>query len=564
MMTRFQERKSSNRRGGRCASRSRFGWLVVLLLLGSLCAAPLGAQVPRLVVVIVIDLMGADYLERFRSGFGPGGFNRLLEEGAVFANCHYEHDATETAPGHSVLSTGSYPRENGIVGNGWYDRSRRQVVAAVADESYPLVGGAGAGRAGASPRALQGDTLGDRLRLARSESRVVAVSWKDRSAILLAGKNPDAAFWFDNNSEGFVTSTYYMASLPSWVDRFNREHRVASYRGREWKPLRGDAFEWRLEMPAGSQDRARFWSGLAATPFAVEMHFGLAQAATEAYRLGEDSSTDILWIGLSATDYLGHQLGPNSPEIGDMFLRIDRQLAEFFQFLHRRFGEAEVVVALSSDHGVASLPERTEAARLGGGRLDRGKLRQAIQDQLAARWGAGEWIEAYVPPGLYLNQELVRRRGLELEEVARAAGEAAMKHSGVIGYYTAGQLAAAGHDPVQRLFAHGYYPRRSGDVVLRYAPFVMEGAPGATPGSVYSYDRHVPLLLWGRPFRRGTFSDPASPADLAPTLAAVLKITSPALATGRVLSEVLVPSPQGAALEAGTSRRGGSSRKPST
>lgn len=518
-------------------SRFRFAWLLPACLAVSLGVAPLRAQNPRLVVVIVIDLMRADYLQRFRSGFGPGGFNRLLTEGAVFANCHYEHDATETAPGHSVLSTGSYPHESGIIGNGWYDRSRRQVVAAVADESYPLVGGAG--RAGASPRALQGDTLGDQLRQARRGSRVVAVSWKERSAILLAGKNPDAAFWFDNNAGGFVTSTYYMPSLPSWVEQFNRDHRIESYRGREWKPLRGDAFRRRLEMPAGSQDPATFWSDLAATPFAVEMQFGLAQAAIEAYRLGEDASPDILWIGLSSTDYLGHQLEPDSPEIEDMFLRIDRQLAEFFRFLRRRLGEAGVLVTLSSDHGVASLPERTEGAHLGGARLDRTQLRQGIEDELASRWGAEEWIEAYVPPGLYLNHEPIRRRGLSLEEVARAAGEAARKQAGVIGYYTAAQLAVADPDPVQRLFARGYYPGRSGDVVLRYAPFVTQGASGATNGSGYSYDRHVPLLLWGRPFRRGTFSDSVSPADLAPTLAAVLQIPSPALATGRVLSQAL-------------------------
>jgi len=519
-------------------SRSRFTWLLAACVAVGLGVAPVRAQNPRLVVVVVIDLMRADYLERFRSGIGPGGFNRLLTEGAVFANCHYEHDATETAPGHSVLSTGSYPHENGIIGNGWYDRSRRQVVAAVADESHPLVGGAGG--AGASPLALQGDTLGDQLRKARSGSRVVAVSWKERSAILLAGKNPDAAFWFDNNAGGFVTSTYYMPSLPSWVDRFNRGHRVENYRGREWRPLRGNAFRRRLEMPAGSQDPASFWSDLAATPFAVEMQFGLAQAAIEAYRLGEDSTPDILWIGLSSTDYLGHQLGPDSPEIEDMFLRIDRQLAEFFRFLRRRLGEGGVVVALSSDHGVASLPERTEGAHLGGGRLDRGQLRQVIEDELSARWGAEEWIEAYVPPGLYLNYEPIRRRGLSLEEVARAAGEAAMKQEGVSGYYTAAQLASAGPDPVQRLFARGFYPGRSGDVVLRYAPFVTEGPSGPANGSGYSYDRHVPLLLWGRPFRRGTFSEAASPADLAPTLAAVLKILSPALTTGRVLSQALL------------------------
>ncbi len=529
--------------------------ILVLLLLG-FGFSSLHAQAPKLVVIIVIDQLRSDYLTRFRSRFGPGGFNRFLRKGSVFANCQYEYAATATAPGHAVLATGSYPRHNGIVGNSWYDRGRGRTMAAAADEAYPLVrnflaerflpGNPEESSNGASPWALEGTTLGDELRLSNGgASRVISVSMKDKAAVIAAGKNPNAVFWFDIAAEGFLTSSYYMASLPQWLVQFNQDHSLETYAGKQWNPLEGEAFERRLELEPGPQGREKFWFDFGATPFSSQLQFDLAEAAVEAYQMGEDQTADLLWIALSSPDYLGHQVGPDSALVEDMFLRIDRQMEEFFSFLDRRVGLQNVILGLSSDHGVAPLPEQAQAARLGGGRIDAQKLTGEINEALALQFGREEWIESYVSHWIYLNHEAMERHGLDREQVARAAGEAALEQDGVVAYYTAGQLdGGADEDSMRALYARSYFPGRAGNLALRYAPFFVEAFPGGGTdhGSPYSYDRRVPLILWGSPFRAEVFHTEASPADLAPTLAAVLQINPPAAATGRVLREALLPS----------------------
>lgn len=510
------------------------------------------AQTPRLVVVLVMDQMRADFVGRFRSRFSPDGLGRLLREGAVFADCLYDYDATETAPGHAVIATGSYPRENGMIGNTWYDRSRKALVTSVADAAHPRVGGPQANAPGASPAALHGTTLGDEMRRAYgAQSHVVSVSWKDRAAILLGGKNPEAAFWFDNEAEGFVTSTYYANSLPDWVNQFNRQHRLETQQGKVWKPLRGNAFERTVELPAGPRGRAQFWADLSATPFGSEMLFQFAEAAVGAYNLGADTVPDLLAISVSAPDFAGHRLGPDSEVVHDLFLRVDRQLAEFLRFLDRRVGLANVVVALSSDHGVSPLPEKTQAERLGGGRTDFSAIVEKVEQALAQEFGPQDrpekWIEGTDNFALYLNRDAIRRKGLDLEKVAVAAGEAAIRQPGIAGYYTAAQLAATRVEgPGQSflsLYARSYYAPRSGDVMLRVEPFFIFFPSGTSHGSPYTYDRHVPLILWGRAFPAGTHYRRVSPADIAPTLAAILEISPPALAVGRVLDEaMLVPA----------------------
>jgi hypothetical protein len=538
-------------------------WVAFLFLW--LAGTWLHAQAPRLVVVLVMDQMRADFVGRFRSQWSPEGLGRLLREGAVFADCLYDDDATETAPGHAVIATGSYPRENGMIGNTWYDRSSKALVSAVADSAHRRVGGPQTSVPGASPAALHGTTLGDEMRRAfGAQSRVVSVSWKDRAAILLGGKNPTAAFWFDNEAEGFVTSTYYSNTLPDWVSQFNRQHRIETYQGKVWKPLQGNAFERTVALPAGPRGRAQFWAEISATPFGSEMLFQFAEASVGAYGLGADTVPDLLAISVSAPDFAGHRLGPDSEVVHDLFLRIDRQLAEFLRFLDQRMGLEDVVVALSSDHGVSPLPENTRAERLGGGRTDFSAIVQKVDQALTQEFGPlgsqQKWIEGSDNFQLYLSRDAIRRKGLDLEKVAVAAGEEAIRQPGIAGYYTAAQLAATRVEgPSQSflsLYARSYYPSRSGDVMLRVEPFYNFFPSGTGHGSPYAYDRHVPLILWGRAFRAGTHYGRVSPADIAPTLAAILDISPPAFAVGRVLDEALrVPAePARQATPAGRTR----------
>ncbi len=504
------------------------------------------AQPPRLVVVIVVDQMRADYLDRFRDDLVYGGFDALLERGAVFANCEYQSSATETAPGHTVLSTGAYARENGIVSNSWYDARRGKVTTAVADDQHPLVGGPRGNMPGASPWALQASTIGDELRLARDGSRVISLSWKDRAAVPMGGKNPTAAFWFDAQTGGFVTSTYYMTALPDWLAQFNKDHGVQQYAGREWEPLEPNSaqtFSQKMPSPAENGGGERFWTAVSATPFAIETEFALAQAAVQEYNLGADENTDMLWISISATDYFGHQAGPDSPLLRDMYRRLDRDLGEFLHFLDGRVGLDNIVIALSADHGVAPVPEHATEERLGGGHIDSRQVSERINHVLVQQFGAENWVASYIFPLVFLNHDAIRKKNLDPNKVAKAAGEAALEIPGIAAYYTAQELSSPGFaDPMMTLYANAFYPGRGGDVVLRYAPFfIPDSNGGTTHASPYTYDRRVPLILLGPNIRSGLYYSPASPADLAPTLAAILSINPPPMATGRILGEALLP-----------------------
>jgi hypothetical protein len=516
--------------------------LLILCLVGAAVPLPVPAQPgpPKLVVGIVVDQFRYDYLTRFRAGYTEG-LDRLLKRGAVFTNARYQHFPTVTAIGHATFLTGATPSLSGIVGNEWFDRETGRNVTSVGDDSVRLLGGAGAG--GSSPRRLMVSTIGDEMKIAwRGKPCVIGISLKDRAAILPAGHMADGAYWFDDRSGGFASSTFYFPALPAWVAEFNSARPADRYAGVEWKPLDSSP-----DYPAFSRQMAAapgpdLYRALEATPYGNELVEAFAERAIDAENLGRRGATDLLIVSFSANDYVGHDEGPDSPQVRDMALRTDRLLGKFFAFLESKVGLENVLVVFAADHGVASVPEVLEREKMPGGRLSAKVAGNAIQAALAAEFGEGQWIASQSDSSLYLNLKLIRQRQLNRTAVERAAAAAALDLPHVFRVYTREQLLnGTAEDPVARRVANGFLPSRSGDLVILTDPYWIASNSGTTHGSVFEYDSHVPVIFMGPGIRPGRYHQVIAPNDIAPTLATMLAIETPGGAYGRVLREMLLP-----------------------
>jgi hypothetical protein len=530
--------------------------LVALALLCSIPAAFASAYNarPKLVVVIVIDQFRGDYLERYRDQFGDGGFRVFLDRGAYFTDCNYDYANTRTAPGHATLFTGSYSSGHGIVANEWWDPQKKMRVTSVEDDATKLVG-AGKTGPGASPHNLLSDTLGDELKLATGgKARVFAISLKDRAAVLPAGFSGDAAYWIDPKSGDWITSTYYRSDLPEWVRNFSGSHRAEKFWNREWKDGEGNTLGSTAPRTGKDGAPAGFYEVVGSTPFANDYQLEFAKELVLYEKLGAGPATDLLVISLSANDILGHQVGPDSPQMRSMALELDRSLAEFFNFLGHQVGMANVWMALSSDHGVAPLPEFAKTLRLPAANLDAKALREQINSLLSKKYAKkADYVLDLDYPLAWLNQDAFA--GIFLghkESDAEADAGEAMKQAGFAGYFTKSQLAR-GETPateVGRRYSHSYSPEGGWYVIGIPSPFhvgITKGTDHATP---FSYDTHVPLAFYGLAFQPGIYRTHAEPVDLAVTLASLLGINAPAQATGRVLTEALQPPRHSATLPA--------------
>jgi hypothetical protein len=532
--------------------------VVALMWLGSIPAVFASAYNahPKLVVVIVIDQFRGDYLERYHDQFGDGGFRQFLDHGANFTDCNYDYANTRTAPGHATLLTGSYTSGHGIMANEWWDPRKKKRVTSVEDEATKLVGISG-DRAvtGASPHNLLSDTLGDELKLATGgKARVFAISLKDRAAVLPAGFSGDAAYWVDPKSGDWITSTYYRPDLPEWVQNFNGSHpsgarpsegRAEKYWNREWKDTEGNVLGSTAPRNGKDGSPAGFYEVVGSTPFANDYQLEFAKELVLYEKLGAGAATDLLVISLSANDILGHQVGPDSPQMRSMALELDRSLAEFFNFLGHQIGMANVWMALSADHGIAPLPDVAKTLRLPAANLDAKALRDQINSLLSKKYAKkADYVLDLDYPVAWLNEDaFAEHLAGNHESIAEADAGEAMKQAGLAGYSTKSQLAR-GETPaseIGRRYAHSYSPEGGWYVLGIPYPFqvgIPKGTDHATP---FSYDTHVPLAFYGLAFQTGTYRTHAEPVDLAVTLASLLGINAPAQATGRVLTEALQP-----------------------
>jgi predicted AlkP superfamily pyrophosphatase or phosphodiesterase len=506
---------------------------------------------PKLVVVIVIDQFRGDYLERYRDQFGDAGFRLLLDHGAYFPNCNYNYANTRTAPGHSTLFTGAYSNGHGIAANEWWDEKKKRMVTSVEDDATKLVGAA-ADKAGASPHNLLADTLGDELKLAtQGKARVFGISLKDRAAVLPAGFAGDAAYWIEANSGAWITSTYYRDDLPKWVQDFNST-RPAKYWDRDWKDAQGAVLRSTAHRKSKSKDdkagsEAGFYEVIGSTSFGNEYEFEFAKELMVHENIGRGPATDLLSISLSPNDILGHQVGPDSPEMQQMALDLDRELADFFSFLGHQIGLANVWIALSADHGVSSLPDAVKKLRIPAANLDTGKLEAQINGALTAKFSPGH-PAAYVKldyPLAWLDQDSFAAARVHQHDAEVAVGEA-MKQAGLRDYHTKSQMAAGEvpPTPLGRKYLNSYSPEGSWYVMGIPDIYTVGPGKGTDHTSPYNYDTHVPLAFYGLPFQPGTYRTNTEPVDLAPTLASLLGINAPTHSVGRVLMEALAPQPR--------------------
>lgn len=506
--------------------------------------APPGAgPTVRLVLLIAVDQFRADYLTRF--GAPTAGLKTLVTRGAVFTDAHLEHAVTVTAVGHAAMLTGATPAVSGIINNTWYERATRTNVESITDHTVQIVGGGTTGGTGASPRRLLVTTLGDQLKQAAgvpagaaTAPRVIGISLKDRAAILPAGHAADAAYFL--RGARFVTSTYYLDALPAWVQAVNDRNLVDAYAGRRWE-YEG-APEGGRVYPAASG--APLVEAVLTSPAGNELVLTLARAALAHERLGQRGVTDVLTVSFSANDSVGHRYGPDSPEVRDMTRRTDGQIQQLLEDVDRLIGLDRTLVAFTTDHGVAPLPEALSAARLPGGRFDAQALTNAVEQALDARFGAATWIERVVTPHVYLDHLVIAEMKADPAEVRRVAAESAGRLAHVARVYTSDMLTG-GDTPLDRLsqrVVRNHHRDRAGDLHVVLEPNWIAAASGATHGSPYSYDSHIPLILMGPGLVAGTYHGHVALTDLAPTLATLLGLEPPNGAEGRVLQEALAPA----------------------
>lgn len=499
---------------------------------------------PKLIVVIVIDQFRGDYVERYRDQFVEGGFRLLLDHGAYFSNCNYDYANTRTAPGHATLFTGAYSNGHGIADNEWWEPAKKRMVTSVEDDDTKTVGLPG-DKAGASPHNLLADTLGDELKLAtQGKSQVFGVSLKDRAAILPGGFAANAAYWIDQKSGAWVTSTYYATELPKWARDFNSSNRAAKYWDRDWRDAQGRILRSTAHRKGKDGSDAGFYEVVGSTPFANEYEFEFAKELVVFEKLGEGPATDLLTISLSANDILGHEVGPDTVEMQTMALALDHELADFFNFLGHQIGLVNLWIALSADHGVSSLPDAVKRLHIPAANLDGQHIEAQINAEIAAKFSGGH-AAPYVKldyPLAWLDQDSFAAAHVKEHDAEAAVGEA-MKRAGLRAYYTKSQLAA-GEVPntvMGRKYLNSYSPEGSWFVMGVPEPYTVGSTKGTDHASPYNYDSHVPLAFYGFPFQPGTYVTRAEPIDLAPTLASLLGINAPTHSVGRVLTEALAP-----------------------
>lgn len=483
--------------------------LLAAALAAGLClparAAP--SDAPRLGVVVVVDQMRADYLER--DAAFAGGFHRLAAEGAVFTQAAHLHVPTETGPGHAAISSGRAPVTHGIVANEWWDRAKGAETYCVADEPY-----------GIGPGHLSGPTLADALKAADPKARVFSVAGKDRAAVLLGGRRPDLALWLDRKLGVFATSTYYRR--PAWLDSFN-----AALRASGLLPLKDG------KVPAE----------VLASPAADEATARLVNELVRREGVGSGPSTDLLLVSFSATDTVGHRYGTEAPEMKAQLRALDALLGRELSSWETASG-GRLVLALTADHGAIPAPEDPSGKALGVRRHDWDGLEAAMEAALQKLHPAPgrKWLVYDALPHLYLDRALAAEQGLDWRAYRREAAAALQAVDGLGRVLVTDEVPALpASDPLAAVLKRSVRMDRAGDLLALHAEnaLVHDAPVGTSHGSHWSYDARVPLVFWGRGVPAGRRSGPASPLDLAPTLGRLLGLDYPAADGGALRAEVL-------------------------
>ncbi|MFL5747345.1 MAG: alkaline phosphatase PafA [Niastella sp.] len=516
---------------------------------------------PKLVVGIVIDQMRWDYLYRFYDRYAAdGGFKRFLNQGFSCENTMIPYVPTITACGHTCIYTGSVPAIHGIVGNAWYDPQKNRNVYCTEDSTVATVG-AEAGVPGAmSPFNMKVTTIGDELRQATNfKGKVIGVAVKDRGGILPAGHSANAAYWYDSRNGNWITSTYYMKELPKWMQDFNAQKLVDKYYGMGWNTLYPinsyvqstadeksyEATPFGVEQKAFPYDLKKFagtnYSNICSTPYGNSMTVEIAKAAVTGEQLGADNITDLLAISFSSPDYIGHAFGPNSVEQEDDYLRLDKDLGSFFNFLDAKVGKGQYVVFLSADHAVAHVPGFSKENKLPGGIAPAARWSQDLGKILNEKFGSSRLIIGNFNHQIYLNHQVIDSMKLDVNAVKRTVIQYLILQPEVGQVFDLNKLMEVPLTAKQRdMVANGYNQHLSGDIQVMLQSGYMEGSGTGTTHSAWNpYDSHIPLLFYGWNVPKGKTNREVYMTDIAATLAAMLHIQMPSGCIGHVIEEVV-------------------------
>lgn len=520
---------------------------------------------PKLVVGIVVDQMRAEYLYRFESKMGSGGFRRLTGEGFMVKNAHYNYVPTVTGPGHASVYTGSTPAIHGIIGNDWYDKTLKKNVNCVSDPDQKPVG-VEEGNGDVSPWRLLATTVTDELKLAtQKRAKVIGVSIKDRGAVLPAGHMADGAYWYDSKTGYFITSTYYKTQLPEWVVKFNGQNLPDKYLSREWKTLlplneyvESGPDDTPYEVKIGGKEHPVFpydlkrlrkpndYDLLTSTPFANDYLTEMAKAAISGEKLGADDITDFLAISYSSTDILGHGVGPEAVEIEDMYLRLDKNVEELLKTLDDKVGAGNYTVFLTADHGVADVAQFSKDNRLPGGYFNSPKVMSDLNEYLQTYFPGKKIVEHADGSQVFFDQDIFendpKSSGVQLLIATELTINFLLKQDGVANAYSENVLrqGSYGEEGIKGMVIRGYNPKRCGDVVLVLEPgwYPATRIEGTSHGSPYTYDTHVPMVFYGNGIKKGSSVQYHRITDIAPTVSALLKIKFPSGCTGQPVQEL--------------------------
>lgn len=545
----------------------QLSFIFLFLLTGSpLFAQKADTDRPKIVVGIVVDQMRQEYLYRFSSKFGEGGFKRMMGEGFMLQNAQYNYVPTLTGAGHASVYTGTTPADHGIVGNDWYDKELKKNVYCASDDKYSTVGSASVEDGKMSPHRMLTTTITDELKLStQKRAKVVGVSIKDRGAILPAGHMADAAYWFDEKEGKFITSTFYMNTLPTWAENFNKRNLPDTYLSQVWNPLypieqyvESSADDMPYEGKLGGKTKATFpydlpamfkksgYNILSYTPFSNDYLTEMAKAAIDGEKMGIDEWPDFLCVSYSATDKLGHAVGPNAIELEDIYLRLDRSLADLFKKLDEVAGKGNYVVFLSADHAVAENPQYLIDNKVPAGFVRSSNLKARLNPFLQQYFPGKEVIQTIMNEEIYFNHDAFnsdpKTGGMEILIATELTVNFLLQEKGVANAFPKSSLRQGAFNETghKGMAIRGHNPKRSGDItfILEPAWYESSSVVGTTHGSSYTYDTHVPILFFGKGIKHGTSVLPHSITDIAPTLSILLKTKFPNGCTGQPVAEL--------------------------
>lgn len=515
---------------------------------------------PKLVVGIVVDQMRYDYLVRFRPWFSQNGFVRLMENGSNFTFAHYNYVPTKTAPGHASVYTGTTPYYHGIIANEWYDRTLNRDISNVEDSTVTGVG-TDTENGKMSPRHLKATTITDQLKLSNNGlSKVISVSAKDRGAILPGGFLSNGSYWYDQKNGKFVTSSFYMKELPKWVDDFNKRNLADQYAKMVWNttfdikeykinypdesPYEADVFnEGKTSFPhvlGNLKKEDQLWA-IINTPFGDDMLLELAKAALVNENLGKGSYTDFLAVSFSSTDWIGHTHGPQSVEVMDTYIRLDRNIAELLDVLDKEVGKNQYILFLTADHGIQENLEFLSDQKVTAGHVNVKDLKTSVKELLNAKYGTEKLFEDFSNDQIFIDWDLVRKLNIDFNELQLAIRQhIRYNFSDIVSVKLRFELEGRTANRMEDKFLNGFNPNRSGDILLELPPAYMTDKRllGTQHGVQYSYDSHIPILFYGMGIPKQTVSTPVYIVDIAPTIANLLGIMQPNANMGIPILEI--------------------------